>query len=1292
VKKFHIKFAGKNTNMNIPIKYSLCSRVMNLLVISSSMLGAEVLAPNLSPADGDSLAVFPLTITNNTPGAEIHYTLNGFTPTKFDPVIASGDAISIGRNVTVKAKSWIGTETSATATGSYALLGDISAGGAHSLAMKSPGEVWAWGLQTNGRLGNDSSLAANITSPIASRYALEMIGDARMVAAGLNHSVFLKSGGTVWCYGQNSTGQLGDNSITNRLSAVQVIKGTVLTDYLTDCIAVAAGDGFSLALSEAGEVYAWGSKTSGRLGDGLTSGSRRYAGKVFQGVSGSIPLAGMSRIAAYGGSSLAISSGTGNVWAWGANSSGQLGLGSTTSKSRALQVKLNSTTYISDAWDVSCGESHAAIVRWNVTNAAMQGRVFCSGQQQYGRLGNNLTASASKTYPVEVVKTGGVPLEGIVSVAAGSSHTLGLDNNGNVWAWGYNGNGALGDNSVTSRGYAAKVTNPSGTGDLSNIVRIAAGGTGLNNHSMAIASDGTVYTWGYNANGQLANGIASTTPVQLPIAVITGFDVTLNPPDVTIVASVTQTLSPGVVSLTATVNDADGVGNIQKVQFFDQGLLVATLNAPPWSVSVSNRAGGNHHVYAIVTDMQNQIGMSPPVEYLIQTDADQDGLVDSWEITWFGSIENQAAGGDADGDKVSNRDEMLMGSNPMSALDADNDTLPDDWERHHFGNTADYSAISDPDSDRVRNGAEWGKNTDPLSNLDTDTDGLPDDWEIFWFGNITSQTGDSGYDADRVSNRIEWFYDKDPTRVTDDDADGVPDEWEYQWFGYLNHSGLSDADGDKITHLHEWMMGTNPSVLIDSDKDGLPDDWERFWFGDLTSNHGSGDADSDAVTNLVEFQQGSNPASPLIDSDADGVPDIYEDSDDDGLSDSWEQLLIDSGDGSGNITQLLLHPWDDFDGDGVSNLVESQLGLCAYQVDSDADGYGDRLSVDQRLHLRLDDGSGIIAADSSFLQNLPTQVQGGVSWVPAGGVERGALQFDGGSGVVMAPASTIHAKSDLTISIWFKTSTLRASQTLLNAAKSSAMSEIAISLENNSIIRFHSGGGVSRTWTYGRNLVDGLWHHLAITRDSMAGQVSLYVDGLACGVPQNAPGGSLVVDSLAIGQRHLSLTTFNPVNAFVGMLDEVRIYSEVLDPHDIQELSSPGDLDKDGIPDGFEFAMFQNLITLEGGVSDLDGDGQTDYQEYASLTDPRDYYNGQLPVITLVSGADQIIHKGQQTLDPLVFRVTVGANPRVNAPVNLNHLAPIIGGLKIASGAAPDPSLTLRTDSEGKVAVYFKAN
>jgi alpha-tubulin suppressor-like RCC1 family protein len=645
------------------------SALCALLTVQVALVGAafgQVAAPVLNPADGDSLAKFDLTLTCATSGVQIHYTVNGAEPTPSDPSVASGATINIARNSVVKAKArtTLG-EMSTTTTGIYTLTGDISAGMSHAVALSSGGTVVAWGLRTNGRLGNNSVVAGNILAPTASKYgASTNITDGRMVAVGSAHSLVLAAGGTVWSYGLNTTGNLGDGSTTESGLAKQVLTGVATP--LTGCVAVAAGDTFSGALGSNGKVYTWGSRVGGRLSDTLTlTGNRSYADVVHK--SDGTDLAGINRISFASGfgmakepSAMEQTGGTGNVWVWGLNATGQLGQGNITTVSRAVKVKLNATTDLSDVYDISCAESHSAVVRWKSGDPALQGRVFCFGEQLYGRLGNLplgtpgsvLSVASAITYPVEVVDQDGVPLQGVVSVAAGSAHTLALDLKGNVWAWGENGQGALGNGVTNDRGFAGKVRNPGNTGDLENIVRIAAGGTGANSYSIAVAANGKVYAWGYNGTGQL--GIGTTTSASLPTLVTGSIDLIPNsPPTVSLICRVKAGSYPETVTLTAAPADLDG-DTISKVEFFCQGTKVSEKTSAPWEVNLSPLAAGTYEVYAVATDSTSLTGYSSKTSFTISStpggslDSDGDGLIDSTEI----SLGLDPYDADSDGDGV----------------------------------------------------------------------------------------------------------------------------------------------------------------------------------------------------------------------------------------------------------------------------------------------------------------------------------------------------------------------------------------------------------------------------------------------------------------------------------------------------------------------------------------------------------------------------------------------------------------------------------------------------------------
>ena len=122
-----------------------CARALMVVLATTPAAWATVASPVFDPGSRYSAVIFPVTVTCATSGASIHYTLNGSEPTVFDPTLTSGGAISIARNMTLKAKAWLGGEASATTSAKYDVTGDIAAGAHHVLSLASTGEVNAWG-------------------------------------------------------------------------------------------------------------------------------------------------------------------------------------------------------------------------------------------------------------------------------------------------------------------------------------------------------------------------------------------------------------------------------------------------------------------------------------------------------------------------------------------------------------------------------------------------------------------------------------------------------------------------------------------------------------------------------------------------------------------------------------------------------------------------------------------------------------------------------------------------------------------------------------------------------------------------------------------------------------------------------------------------------------------------------------------------------------------------------------------------------------------------------------------
>jgi len=351
----------------------------------------------------------------------------------------------------------------------------------------APNTARAWGLATSGQLGDGQTAVVN-ASPV------EVINLSKVVAvaAGGDHSLALLNDGTVWAWGLGASGQLGDGSSGDNIQRNTPVQVSTTWDNNRKAVAIAAGAEHSMALLDDGTVWAWGKGDSGQLGDG--TGADSPVPVQAQG------LTGVTAIACGGYYSLAVGSG-GTVWTWGDNSAGQLGrvTADLLPLTPGQVVDINNVA-ITNVASIAGGDFHTI-------TAKSDGTVWAWGGNYYGQLGVNpaTTPNNMSINPVQV--TG---LSGIVTVAAGSNHSIVAGSDGTVWTWGSNAQGQLGIGPSTPSSFTPVVVN-----GLPAVATVAAGSY----HSVVAGSDGSVWAWGRNNAGQLGNG-STGADEYTPVAVI----------------------------------------------------------------------------------------------------------------------------------------------------------------------------------------------------------------------------------------------------------------------------------------------------------------------------------------------------------------------------------------------------------------------------------------------------------------------------------------------------------------------------------------------------------------------------------------------------------------------------------------------------------------------------------------------------------------------------------------------------------------------------------------------------
>ena len=359
----------------------------------------------------------------------------------------------------------------------------IAASFGNSIILKENGTVWASGLNASGQCGN------GVSGTNAAEYTfVQVVGlnNIIAVAAGDSHSLALKADGSVWSWGFNGSGQLGDGTTVQRATPVQA-------SGLAGIVNIAVGGDHSLAVKSDGSLWAWGSNTFGQLGNGTTTSS-------------SIPvqissISNVKKVSAGFYHSVALKT-DGSVFAWGYNTYGQLGDGTTTQ--RTTPVQASGLTSVAD------------INAWAYLSYAIKSdtTAWAWGFNGNGQFGNGNTNSSA--IPIQISGLGGIS-----NVSIGYGHTAVLKPDGTVWTFGQNEKGQLGNG--TNGSFGIPVPAPAQISGLISVVSVATGG----NHCLAIKSDGSLWAWGDNAYGQFGNGSATSSNVPVKIADGTGGSVTL---------------------------------------------------------------------------------------------------------------------------------------------------------------------------------------------------------------------------------------------------------------------------------------------------------------------------------------------------------------------------------------------------------------------------------------------------------------------------------------------------------------------------------------------------------------------------------------------------------------------------------------------------------------------------------------------------------------------------------------------------------------------------------------------
>jgi alpha-tubulin suppressor-like RCC1 family protein len=338
--------------------------------------------------------------------------------------------------------------------------------------------LFGWGNSTYGELGVSATFI-NYNSPVQ----VGSLVDWKQVSAGYYSTISIKTDGSLWSWGANTYGQLGQSDTTNRSSPVKV-------GLLTEWKQVSSGGGFACAVKTNGTLWAWGYNGSGNLGQGASI-TVTYSSPVQVGSE-----TNWKQVSCGQNTALAIKT-DGSLWAWGSFGSGALGLGSLVPGGSPSRVGA-----LTNNWkQVTAGSGTNPGTIEHTVAIKTDGTLWAWGLNSSGQLGlSNITNYSS---PVQV---GTLSNWARISDNV-SGHSAAIKTDGTLWAWGLNSSGQLG------QGNTVNYSSPVQVGTLANWKQVTCGYT----WTTAIKTDGTLWAWGGNTYGQLGLGTSVTysSPVQV---------------------------------------------------------------------------------------------------------------------------------------------------------------------------------------------------------------------------------------------------------------------------------------------------------------------------------------------------------------------------------------------------------------------------------------------------------------------------------------------------------------------------------------------------------------------------------------------------------------------------------------------------------------------------------------------------------------------------------------------------------------------------------------------------------
>jgi alpha-tubulin suppressor-like RCC1 family protein len=355
----------------------------------------------------------------------------------------------------------------------------VSSGHFHTCMVRRDGSAWCWGSNVQSQLGDGTTTDSHVPTLVTG-----LDSGVASIAAGLDHTCALKTDGSVWCWGDNGHGQLGDASGMSHPTPVKLpTLGTSVRQLVT-------AQNNNCVIKQDASLWCWGDGTYGQLGNAMTNDA-------------SVPIMvpGMTSVVAVATSEhTCAGKSDGSLWCWGLGGNGQIGDGSTMQRTSPVQV-----------WAAGTGVLVLATSPYHTCAIRTDHTTWCWGYNSNGETAHG-DFTTQVPDPTQLVGFAGA------TVTAAIYHSCATATDGTAACWGWNRDGEVGDGSTTDRNAVVPVQ-PA----IAGAVMVSAGGTytvETGAHSCAVDTQGAVWCWGANAHGEFGDG--TTNGSLVPVRVVNG--------------------------------------------------------------------------------------------------------------------------------------------------------------------------------------------------------------------------------------------------------------------------------------------------------------------------------------------------------------------------------------------------------------------------------------------------------------------------------------------------------------------------------------------------------------------------------------------------------------------------------------------------------------------------------------------------------------------------------------------------------------------------------------------------